>query len=198
MKNGSRKARHQLSCAKTRHVSKPQGSTLWKGGFPKFQALSLLVFSLFFCQLKCCLAVKLESRQLLMLAECFRKNSSLGKNFHLGACPVHLYSGLHLLFLKFYLFTFRGEGWEKERDRNINVWLPLSCPLLGTWPATQACVLTGNRTGDPLVHRLALSPLRHTSQGHTDSLKDQRADAHGHSRASGSQSGAAFRAGGES
>ena len=24
-------------------------------------------------------------------------------------------------------------------------------PLLGTWPATQACALTGNRTGDTLV-----------------------------------------------
>ena len=54
---------------------------------------------------------------------------------------------------------------EKERERNINVRLPLTRPLLGTWPATQACVLTGNRTGDPLVCRLALNPLSHTSQG---------------------------------
>ena len=37
---------------------------------------------------------------------------------------------------------------------------------LGTWPATQACALTGNRTGDLLVTRLALNPLSHTSQGH--------------------------------
>ena len=28
-----------------------------------------------------------------------------------------------------------------ERERNINVWLPLASPLLGTWPATQACAL---------------------------------------------------------
>ena len=50
------------------------------------------------------------------------------------------------LFLKilFYLFLDRGEGSEKERERSINVWLPLMCPLLGTWPATQACALTGN------------------------------------------------------
>ena len=34
-----------------------------------------------------------------------------------------------------------------------------------TWPATQACALTGNQTGDPLVHRQVLSPLSHTSQG---------------------------------
>ena len=41
----------------------------------------------------------------------------------------------------------------------------LSCPQLGTWPATQACALTGNRTGNPSVLRPALNPLRHTSQG---------------------------------
>ena len=38
-------------------------------------------------------------------------------------------------------------------------------PKLGTWPITQACALTGNRTSDPLVHRPELNPLRHTSQG---------------------------------
>ena len=31
-----------------------------------------------------------------------------------------------------------------ERERNITVWLPLTWPPLGTWPATQACALTGN------------------------------------------------------
>ena len=35
----------------------------------------------------------------------------------------------------------------------------------GNWPATQACAQTGNRTGDPLLRRLALNPLSHTSQG---------------------------------
>ena len=56
-------------------------------------------------------------------------------------------------FLKdfIYLFLQRGEGKEKERKRNINVWLPLVHPLLGIWPATQACDLTGSRTGNPLV-----------------------------------------------
>ena len=52
-------------------------------------------------------------------------------------------------------------------ERTVNVWLPLACPLLGTWPATQACALTGNQTGDPLVCRLVLYPLSHTSQGMT-------------------------------
>ena len=40
-----------------------------------------------------------------------------------------------------YLFLERGEGREKEREKNINVWLPLVRPLLGTWPATQAHAL---------------------------------------------------------
>ena len=58
------------------------------------------------------------------------------------------------LFLVFYLinwfilFLERGEGREKERERNINVWLPLIYPQLGTWPVSQACALTGNWTGD--------------------------------------------------
>ena len=48
-------------------------------------------------------------------------------------------------FIKdFYLFLAWGGGWEKERERNINVWLPLMHPLLGTWPATQECALIGN------------------------------------------------------
>ena len=50
-----------------------------------------------------------------------------------------------------YFFLERGEGREKERERNINVWLPLTWPTLGTWPATQACALTWNPTGDALV-----------------------------------------------
>ena len=55
------------------------------------------------------------------------------------------------VFLRFYLFILeRGEGKEKE-ERNINVWLPLVRPLLGTWPVTQACALIGNWTGDHLV-----------------------------------------------
>ena len=65
-----------------------------------------------------------------------------------------------------YLFIFRET--ERERERNINVWLPLARPLLGTWPTTQACALTGNRTGHPLGHRPALNPLSHTSQGGSD------------------------------
>ena len=46
---------------------------------------------------------------------------------------------------------------------NSNVWLPLTHPVLGNWPATHACALTGSRTGNPLVHRPAqywASPAR--------------------------------------
>ena len=64
-----------------------------------------------------------------------------------------------------YLFLEKGERREKERERSINVCLPLLPPQLGTWTATQACALTGNRTTDPLFCRPALSLLSHTSQG---------------------------------
>ena len=56
---------------------------------------------------------------------------------------------------KYFIYLFlqrRGER-EKEKERNINVWLPVTDLQLGTWPATQACSLIGNWTGDPLVHR---------------------------------------------
>ena len=64
-----------------------------------------------------------------------------------------------------YLFLDRGEGREKE-ERNISVWLPLTHLLLGTWLATQACALTGNQTGDPLVPKQVLNPLSHAAQGY--------------------------------
>ena len=58
------------------------------------------------------------------------------------------------------LFIFR----EGKEEGNINVWLPLARPLLGTWPDTQACALTGNRTSNPLVHRPVLNSLSYASQ----------------------------------
>ena len=77
--------------------------------------------------------------------------------------PVFLF----LFFFKIYIYLFldRGEGREKERERSISVWLLLTHSLLGTWPATQTCVLTGNQTSDPLVCRPVLNPLSHSSQG---------------------------------
>ena len=67
--------------------------------------------------------------------------------FHHLAQPI----GISFLLLDFiYLFLERGGRRKKEREmltceRNIN-WLSLTCPQLGTWPATQACALTGNQT----------------------------------------------------
>ena len=71
------------------------------------------------------------------------------------------------------LFLESREGRGKWKERNINVWLPLVCPLLGTWPTTQAYALTGNRTGDSLVHKPAFNPLSHTSQGLYLALDDK-------------------------
>ena len=48
-------------------------------------------------------------------------------------------------------------------ERNIDQLL-LARPLLGSWPETQECALTGNQT-HLSVQRLALSPLSHTNQG---------------------------------
>ena len=65
---------------------------------------------------------------------------------HIIPFYVEYISVISFYFLKIFLNLFldRGVGREKKRERNINVWLPLSCPLLGTWSVTQACPLTGN------------------------------------------------------
>ena len=53
-----------------------------------------------------------------------------------------------------YLFIFRQRRREeKQRDRNINVWLSLTHPLQGKWSATQACVQTETQTSNPLLYR---------------------------------------------
>ena len=105
---------------------------------------------------------------------CAETSSRLGAGIFLQGCgpPQHQSCGVFLLhrwnfsssFLKTLFIYFGKEGKERERERNINLWLPLVSPLTGTWPTTQACALTGNQTGGPLVHRPALSPLSHTSQ----------------------------------
>ena len=61
----------------------------------------------------------------------------------------------------------RERGRKGERKGEKHQWVVASCtsPTGGTWPATQACALTGTRIGDPLVRRLALNSLSHTSQG---------------------------------
>ena len=64
-------------------------------------------------------------------------------------CVYILWCNICSIFLPFfkdfiYLFLERGEGKEKEREKNIHVWLPRAHPQLGTRPVTQACALTGN------------------------------------------------------
>ena len=44
-------------------------------------------------------------------------------SFVAGLCTVEVLS----FFKRFYLFLMRGDEREKERERNINVWLPLAC-----------------------------------------------------------------------
>ena len=83
------------------------------------------------------------------LAQTFRK-----KFFHLK------------IFKRFYLFIFReGKGGRKRGTKTSMCACLSRAPYRGTWPTTQACALTGNWTSNPLVQRLALNPLSHTSQG---------------------------------
>ena len=90
-----------------------------------------------------------------------------------GATQAYLLLNFQSLFFKYFIYLFleRGEERKKERERNIDVWntdqLPLSCPQLGSWPATQAWALTGNWTSNLSLPRAVLNPLSYTSQGST-------------------------------
>ena len=67
----------------------------------------------------------------------------------------------NIIFLKtlfIYLFLDRGWGKEKERKRNISVWLPLQCPQMETWLATQKCAPTRNQTSNPLAGSQSTKP----------------------------------------
>ena len=107
------------------------------------------------------------------LADCClkHKNTTSPVRWY-GSCPPWSI----FIFLRFYLFILerrkerrQGEKHPCARDTSMGEryihGLPLACLLLGTWPTTQTCALTGNRTSNPSVHRLALNPLSHTSQG---------------------------------
>ena len=66
------------------------------------------------------------------------------------------------LYIYFLIFRERGRGGEREGKKHQ---MALTHLQLGTWPTRPACALTGNWTGDLLVHKLTLNPLSHTSQG---------------------------------
>ena len=85
------------------------------------------------------------------------------KWFLISCSPVcmSLFYFLKILFI----FIFRERVREGEREVEIHQCVVAShMPLLGTWPATQACALTGNWTSDPVVLRPALDPLSHTGE----------------------------------
>ena len=99
---------------------------------------------------------------ILGFALCFALHPSPLTNSH----SVWKSNFISLFFLKVCLFIYLFLERGGERERNINVWLPLVCPLLGdlAFNATQTWARTGNRTSDPLVCRPALNPLSYTSQ----------------------------------
>ena len=69
-------------------------------------------------------------------------------------------------FKDLFIHLFLERGRQGEREGEKHQYVVASCvPPTGTWLATQACALTGNWTSNPLVHRPALNPLSHTSQG---------------------------------
>ena len=68
-------------------------------------------------------------------------------------------------FLRFYLFIFRERGREGERGEEYLCGCLSCAPYWRPDPQPRQCALPGNQTGDPLVHRLVLNPLSHTSQG---------------------------------
>ena len=70
-------------------------------------------------------------------------------------------------FFKILFIYFEREGkGGRKRGRETSMCGCLSrTPLLGTWPNTQACALTRNRTGNLLVCRPTLNPLSYTNQG---------------------------------
>ena len=99
-------------------------------------------------------------RHFSLLLTVFHKHHQIIMNasFYIAFCPLSYFFKKKIrsfYFLKVLLFIFRERGREgkRERERNIYVWLPLTWPPLKMWTATQACALTGNCTGDPLVCR---------------------------------------------
>ena len=93
-----------------------------------------------------------------------------------GLCLRAFYS---FFFNFIYLFLERGEGREKRERKSLIgcLWHALKggAAVRGwqTWPSTQACALTRNRTGVLLGLGMIRNPLSHTGQGrafHSSSL----------------------------
>ena len=93
-----------------------------------------------------------------------RGGEDLPKLYEILLCKRFVFS---FIFFKDFIYLFLERGREGERGRETSMCGHLSCsPYWG--PGLQprhVCALTGNRTGVPLVCRLALNPLSDTSQG---------------------------------
>ena len=83
-----------------------------------------------------------------------------------------LYLPLHSIFLNIYLFLDRREWREKERERNISVWLSLMLPKSGTQPSTQEFTPTRNLTRQPSGSQDSTQSLSHTIQSCPPILHD--------------------------
>ena len=71
-----------------------------------------------------------------------------------------------LFFLRSYLFIFREGKGRRKRGRETSMCGCLShAPYWGSGLQPSHVPETGSQTSDPLVHRPALNPLSHTSQG---------------------------------
>ena len=73
---------------------------------------------------------------------------------------------IFILFYRFYLFIFREGKTGRKRDRNISVWLSLTHPSLGTWPATQACALDRASNQQPFASQASTQPTKPHQPGH--------------------------------
>ena len=81
-------------------------------------------------------------------------------------------STIFFFFLRFYLFIYleRGEGREKVRERNINVWLPLTWPPTGDLACNPGMCPDWESNQWPFGLQPELNPRSYTSQGEVHNL----------------------------
>ena len=87
------------------------------------------------------------------------------KSLVLHSSHIKLFSLFKSIFERFYLFIFRQREREGEREGEKHHCVFAShVPPTGDLACNPGMCLTGNQTRDPLVLRMALDPLSHTSQ----------------------------------
>ena len=72
---------------------------------------------------------------------------------------------MSFIFYFINLFLERGEGKEKKRVRNMNVWLPLTHPLLGSLSHNPGMCPDWESNQQPFGLQAGTQPLSHPSQG---------------------------------